>query len=184
MSGSLFYNGWHGVLRTMASGVVGYVALLALLRISGKRTLSKMNAFDLIGTVALGSILATMLLSSSVGILSGLVALCTLVGLQYALAWTSVRSSTVRRFVKSEPKLLVFHGVMLRTAMMKDRITPAEVFAALRQHGCAAIEEVYAVVLETNGELSVIGSATGNASAVAFLREDQRGSGGKSSNDG
>ncbi len=51
--------------------VLAYLALVFLLRISGKRTLSKMNAFDLVVTVALSSTLATMLLSKSVALLPG-----------------------------------------------------------------------------------------------------------------
>ena len=65
--------------------------LLLLLRVSGKRTLTRMNAFDLVVTVALGSTLATVLLTKSVALADGLVAFAVLILLQYGLTWLSVR---------------------------------------------------------------------------------------------
>ena len=50
-----FFESWHGIFRVIVTGICAYVPLIVLLRISGKRTLSQMNAFDLIITVALGS---------------------------------------------------------------------------------------------------------------------------------
>ena len=58
----MFFQGWEGILRTVIVGILGYVTLVAFLRISGKRTLAKLNAFDLVVTVALGSTLAVIFL--------------------------------------------------------------------------------------------------------------------------
>jgi uncharacterized membrane protein YcaP (DUF421 family) len=85
-------------------GVLAYAALV-LPRVSGKRTFSKMNAFDLVVTVALGSTLATILLSSDIALAEGVTAFVTLIGLQYLVAWLSCRSSMVSRLVKAEPRL-------------------------------------------------------------------------------
>ncbi|MDP9439064.1 MAG: DUF421 domain-containing protein, partial [Actinomycetota bacterium] len=60
----MVFDSWVGLFRVAAVGTAAYFALVLLLRISGKRTLSKINAFDLVVTVALGSTLATVLLSS------------------------------------------------------------------------------------------------------------------------
>ena len=82
--------------------------VLLLLRVSGKRTLTKINAFDLVVTVALGSTLATVLLTKSVALAEGLTAFVLLIFLQFVLIWLSVRSRAVSRLVKSEPTLLVY----------------------------------------------------------------------------
>lgn len=84
--------------------------MVLLLRVSGKRTLTKMNAFDLVVTVALGSTLATVLLTKSVALAEGLTAFVLLIFLQFVLTWLSVRSRAVSRLVKSEPTLLVYQG--------------------------------------------------------------------------
>jgi uncharacterized membrane protein YcaP (DUF421 family) len=147
----MFFDNWGGLARVIVVGVLAYVALVALLRISGKRTLSKMNAFDFVVTVALGSTLTTILLSKDVALAEGIVALGLLIGLQFVLTWLSVRSSTVDRLVKSEPTLLYHRDRFLWDAMRRERVTEDEVRAAIRNAGFASLESVEAVVLETDG---------------------------------
>jgi len=136
--------------------VLAYAGLIVLLRFSGKRTLSKMNAFDLIVTVALGSTLATILLSKDVPLAEGLLGLGLLISLQYLIAWLSVRSRFVRRLVKSEPTLLFHQGEMLDGALASQRVTPEEIRAAIRTEGFGQMSDVEAVILETDGSFSVI----------------------------
>ena len=141
-------------------GACAYASIVALLRISGKRTLSKMNAFDFIVTVALGSILATVLLSKTVTLAEGVTAFGTLIALQYVVAWISVRSAFVQELVKSEPALLMHRGQYLRGAMRSERVAEEEIHAALRSNGVSDIRNVAAVVLETDGTFSVITAET------------------------
>jgi uncharacterized membrane protein YcaP (DUF421 family) len=115
-----------------------------------------MNAFDFVVTVALGSTLATILLSSQVALAEGVLALALLIGLQFAVTWASVRSPAVSRLVKSEPRLLLHDGRMLPGQMRAARVVEVEVRAAVREQGIAALEDVNAVVLETDGSFSVI----------------------------
>jgi uncharacterized membrane protein YcaP (DUF421 family) len=152
----MFFDSWSGLLRVLIVGTVAYVALVLLLRVSGKRTLAKLNAFDLVVTVALGSTLASILLTQSVALAEGLLGFALLVGLQYAVAWLSVRSKRFSDLVKSEPTLLVHRGEFLERAMSDQRVTRQEILSALRGSGAAAPDEVAAVVLETDGTLSVI----------------------------
>ena len=102
----MFFDSWFGLLRVGVVGSLAYLALIVLLRVSGKRTLSKMNAFDFVVTVALGSTLATVLLSKDVALVEGVVAFMLLIGTQYLITWLSVRSGVVRQLVKSEPSLI------------------------------------------------------------------------------
>ena len=84
-----FFSSWTSIARVLLVGVAAYAGLL--LRVSGKRTLTKMNTFDLVVTVALGSTLATVLLTKSVALADGLAAFALLIFLQYGLTWLSVR---------------------------------------------------------------------------------------------
>ncbi len=86
----MLFSGWDSLLRTLVVGVLAYVVLVVLLRVSGKRTLSKMNAFDLVVTVALGSTLATALLARDVALAEGVLPFALLIGLQIAVTWSSV----------------------------------------------------------------------------------------------
>ena len=169
----MFFDGWMTLGRTALIGALAYVALVLLLRISGKRTLSKMNAFDFVVTVALGSTLATVLLSSSVSLARGVLAFAVLIFLQFIITWLSTRSSAVRSLVKAEPTLLVHKGEFLRGAMKRERVTEEEVRAAMRSQGISAVEEVEAVVLETTSDISVVPQPSGESASTLADVSDQ-----------
>ena len=152
----MFFNSWHALLRILVVGTLAYAGLVLFLRVMGKRTLSKMNAFDLVVTVAFGSVLASTLLSRDVALLEGLLAFALLIGLQFVVTWGSVRWRGFQGLIKAEPSLLAFEGEMLRDAMRKQRVTEMEVDAALRDAGLPGVEQAYAVVMETEGTLTVI----------------------------
>lgn len=153
----IFFDQWESIVRTLIVGALGFAGVVALLLISGKRTLSKMNSFDFIVTIALGSTLATMLLSKDTALAQGLTAIALLVLLQYAVTWTSVRWSAFSNFVKAEPSLLFHNGRYLDAAMRRERVNRAELHAAMRGAGLASSRLVAAMVLETDGTITVIG---------------------------
>ena len=152
----MFFENWWGLLRVLVVGGLAYAGLIAVLRISGKRTLSKWNAFDFVVTVALGSTLATVLLSKDVKLFEGLLAFVLLVGLQFLITWAAVRSDTADKLVKSPPTLLLKKGDFLDDKLLAVRVTRSEVRAAVRAAGVGSLHAVEAVVLETDGSFSVI----------------------------
>ena len=153
---NLFFNDPAALLRTLIVGVLAYLCLLVILRLSGKRTLSKMNAFDFVVTVALGSTLATILLSKDVSLAQGVLALALLVSLQFALTWSTVRAPWLRSLVTGEPRLLLYEGRCLPKAMRRSRVAEEEIRAAIRAAGKASMEDAHAVILETDGSFSVV----------------------------
>jgi len=164
----MFFESWESLGGIALTGALAYAAMVVLLRISGKRTLSKMNAFDLVVTVALGSCLATVMLSKDVALADGVVGVGLLIALQYTVTWLSVRSSTISDLVKSEPALLVRRGEMLPGALRRERVLESEILAAVREQGLASLAQAEAVVLETDGSLSVIQrSDAGDRSALS-----------------
>jgi uncharacterized membrane protein YcaP (DUF421 family) len=152
----MFFDDWTGIWRTLLVGALAYAALIALVRVAGKRTLAKMNAFDFVVTVALGSTLATTILSEDVSLARGVLALALLVGLQFVITWSSVRVGSIRAVVTGEPALLLHRGVVLPGALRRERVTETEVRAAVRTAGIASVDDVEAVVLETDGSFSVV----------------------------
>lgn len=161
-----FYTNNESLLRIAVIGVLAYIVLVLFLRISGKRTLSKLNAFDFIVTVALGSTLATILLNKSVALADGALAFAVLIGLQFLVTWTSVRVDWVRRLATGEAQLLAYRGEMLPAALKLARLTQDEVRAAVRASGLADLSEIEAVVLETDGSISVVKAGGRGASSL------------------
>ena len=150
------FNSWDSLQHTLIVGTLGYIATIILLRVSGKRTLSKWNAFDFVITIAFGSILASVMLSKDTSLVQGVLAIGMLVLFQFIITWISVRSNIFQGWVKGEPTLLLFQGEFQHHALRHQRVTEGEVLAALREHGMAALEEAEAVILETDGSFSVI----------------------------
>jgi len=164
----MFFESWQGLLRTLVVGVLAYVGLVIFLRFSGKRTLAKLDAFDLVVTVALGSTLATVTLSRDVPLAEGMLGLAVLIVLQFAVTWTSVRLPWVKRAVRSDPTLLLHRGRILEQALRAQRVTESELLAAIRSAGVASLESVEAVVLETDGSLSVVDRPSDDHSASSL----------------
>jgi len=171
----MFYDDLAGLVRVLVVGALAYVWLIAVLRVTGKRTLAQLNAFGFIVTVALGSTLATVALSSTVAWTEGALALAVLAALQYAAAWVSLRVTWMRSTLTSDPTLLVRDGRVLEAALQSERITRQSLHHAVRSAGIGGLDRVGAVVLETNGTLSVVGlDAIGDKSALAELSPPSR----------
>lgn len=141
--------------------VLAYFAMVLLLRVSGKRTLSKMNAFDFIVTVALGSSLATVALNNKITITDGAVVFSLLIFLQFLLTWLSVRIRVVKKLITSSPVIILYKGELLSHNMKKERVTLEEINLAAREKGISELKDIDAIVLETTGELTVIKEMTG-----------------------
>lgn len=166
------FSGWDPIIRILTIGPLAYAAIVVLLRVSGKRTLSKLNAFDLVVTVTLGSALATIILDRSVSLAEGVVVFVVLIVSQLVVTFLSVRFRWVERLVKSEPTLLFHKGEILHDAMRRNRVTESELKAAVRKSGLGSLEVVLAVVLETDGSLSVVAleASDGSLGADDLLR--------------
>lgn len=159
----MFFDNWLGLARVLVVGTCAYAALVFMLRVAGKRTLSKMNAFDLVVTVALGSTLASVITSNDVALAEGLAALALLIALQVGVAFCASRIQRVNGAIKSEPRLLLRDGQPLRQAMKEERVTEDELKSAAREQGQASLDDVEAIILESSGEMSVIPRAASRA---------------------
>lgn len=147
---------WDDIERVLIIGCLAYAGLVAMLRISGKRTLSQMNAFDFVVTVAFGSILASLIISKDSSLTQGLAAFGVLILLQFVVTSVSIRSPRAKRLISSEPRLLMRHGQFLDSQMRAARMTEGDVLSAIRQQGVADTSRVVAAVLETDGSVSVV----------------------------
>ncbi len=166
----MFFDTLYDLFRVAVIALLAYGSLVLLLRVAGKRALAKLNAFDLVVTVALGSTLATVLLSSDVAFFEGLLAFAMLAMLQWGVSRLSIASHNFRKLVRSQPRLLLEDGKYRRCAMQDERITEDEVESAIRAAGIGGVDEVGAVVLETDGSLSVIRRSDKPLTALASVR--------------
>lgn len=150
------FSSWESVLGTMLLTFLAYVSIVILLRVSGKRTLSKMNAFDFIVTIALGSALASVSTSKSVTLADGLAVFSVLIFMQFVLTWLSVRIRSFKKIITSQPSMLLYKGELLHENMKRERITIEELSNSARQKGYSNLNELDIVILETTGDITII----------------------------
>ena len=163
----MFFDGWYAVLQVFVTSLFAYSLLILSLRISGKRTLSKWNAFDFVVTIALGSILASVILSKDVVIVEGVLASFLLIAFQFIITSLSVRINWIEDLVKAKPTLLYNKDHFIFEKMKKQRVSKSEILAAVRASSVGSLEKVEAVVLETDGSFSVIKkSENGNTNSA------------------
>lgn len=170
---NVFFDNWESLGRTFIVTISAYLVLIFLLRASGKRTLSKMNAFDFIVTIALGSTLATVALNKNVALADGVLAFFLLIFLQFIITWLSVRENKIKKIVTSQPTLLLFKGKLIGNNLKRERITTEEIYVAARERGITELKDIDAIVFETTGELTIIPKIpTGTAETLKDVKNN------------
>ncbi|KAF2329055.1 DUF421 domain-containing protein [Flavobacterium daemonense] len=162
--GKIFFKDWISIEHVALATIIAFITLFFFVRISGKRTLSKLNAFDFVVTVALGSTLSYMMLAI-VPLLEGAIVLFLIIIMQYVFAWTARSSKKMERLVNAVPSLIFYDGKFIEKTMAREAITKAEIFSTIRNSGIDQIEEVKAVVMELNGQISIVRKSTGNGNS-------------------
>jgi uncharacterized membrane protein YcaP (DUF421 family) len=144
------------LLQVAARTAVVYAFLILVLRLSGKREVGQMSILELIVILLISDAVQNSMVGENTTLWGGLVAVLTLLGLDYGLKLLTIRSRRVRRAIEGEPRLLVRDGRLLTKALREEKVEAEEVRAAVRAQGLARIEDVRLAVLETDGSISVI----------------------------
>ncbi|MDP8912518.1 MAG: DUF421 domain-containing protein [Pseudomonadota bacterium] len=152
----MLFDGWDQLLRMVLVGTSAYAILLFALRLTGHRALSRLNAFDVTVSVSIGSLLANILITNDVSLAEGVLAILLLVALQLAVTWLGMRGRYLHKLLKGEPVLLLHKGKLLEESIRKQGLTEAGILFAARTRGISDLEKIEAIVLETDGSLSVL----------------------------
>jgi uncharacterized membrane protein YcaP (DUF421 family) len=140
-------------LRALAA----YGVLLALFRLSGKRTLAELTAFDLVVVLLIGTAARPVLLRDPDEPWSGIVAMTTLVAVHFLLGWLKIRLPRFGRWVDGCPVLLIDRGRPIASAMRREHVDEEDVRHAARQtHGIDDLDQVERAYLELDGTISIV----------------------------
>lgn len=157
---NVWFENWNSILRIIYITPVAYIIVILLLKVSGKRTLAKMNAFDFVVTIALGSILASVALNHDIPLAEGITAFLVFIGFQFLFTWLSVRVKAFKTLITSKPSLIFYKGEFNSKSMKKERITVEEVYSAARKKGFSTLNGIDIIILETTGDISIIKNIT------------------------
>ncbi|MBO2543971.1 DUF421 domain-containing protein [Salegentibacter sp. BDJ18] len=166
-----FEASWTSILAIFLTAVGIYMAIIIFTRIAGKRSFSKMSSFDFAMTVAVGSILATTILSASVSLIQGIVGLAAVYILQISAAVLR-RFSWFQEAIDNSPLLLMDGKTILYSNLKKARVTEGDLRSKLREANVLDLSQVRAVVFETTGDISVLHTSDETQELEDWLTKD------------
>ena len=151
-----FLIDWQQVVGIVLSVIGFYFCLILFTRINGLRSFSKLSSYDFAMTIAIGSIMASTVLSSSTSLLQGLTAVGMLFLLQALVSLLRRRTKSVKELVDNQPIILMAQGEFFKDNLKEANISIDDIKQILRKNGIKSKSEVFAVVMETTADISVI----------------------------
>ena len=156
MDFSWISTSWMAVWMVVLTTVGIYIGLIALTRLAGLRSFSKMSSFDFAITVAIGSIIASTILAKDPPLLQAMAALGALYAVQMTVASLRGSSSVMSKLVNNEPLLLMRGTDILEENLKEAKVTHADLRAKLREANATQLSQVKAVVMEATGDIAVL----------------------------
>ena len=142
---------WEFILR----GIVIYVFLIVLLRVTGKRQIGQMSPFDLVLLLVLSNAVQNSMNGGDNSIIGGMISAATLVAANWLIGLLTYKSKTAELLIEGRPELLIHDGRLFEPALAQAKVTHHELNAALRQEGCVSVKDVHCAILENNGTITV-----------------------------
>lgn len=144
------------LIEILLRAVIAVLAVIALTRMHGLRSFSKMSSFDFAITVAFGSVIAGAVTTLSTPAWQFVVALAGLFGIQIIIARLRLNSERIEEAVDNAPLLIMENGKVLDDNLRKGNMTRDDLWAKLREANALTLDQVHAVVLESTGDVSVL----------------------------
>jgi len=151
---------WSDFWQITLSAMGILAAVVLLIRLNGLRSLSKMSSFDFAVTVAVGSIVATTLMSDSASLFDGAIGVAALLLSQRLVSMARVHFNA-SAVVDNQAIVLMVGETMLDDALVRTRVTRDDIRGKLREANVIDLSEVHAVVLESTGDISVLHGSDG-----------------------
>ncbi|NNE32804.1 MAG: DUF421 domain-containing protein [Winogradskyella sp.] len=144
------------LVKVLFTIVAIFSIIIIVTRLSGLRTFAKMSSFDFASTIAVGSILATIVLNPSQSILKGAAALAGIIFFQSLFSFLKRKFDWFNKLATNQPMMLMENGKFIMNNLRKTNVDAKDVYAKLREANVKDKSEVFAVVLESTGDISVI----------------------------
>lgn len=153
--------------------IILYIVALIVMRLAGKRTLGKMDTFDFVVTISIGSAVAIGMEADN-RLLPSIAPVVMLGVLQWVLTRINLQSPGLERMTRGSPITLVQHGKVRDEALSQERMTREDLLMQLRQSGKDHLADVETAILEPTGKVSVIptpGAAPLTASDIQSIAQ-------------
>lgn len=147
------------LVKVFFSVLLIFSIMIVIVRISGLRTFAKMSSFDFASTIAVGSILASVVMGTDQSIVKGSLALAAIIGFQTLFSLLKRRSDRLKRIISNSPMLIMDGDRILYDNLAKTNVSEEDLIAKLREANVRNFGEVLVAILESTGDVSVIHSS-------------------------
>ena len=149
------------VALQVALALAYYVAIIAMVRMAGKRLAGQVTSFDLIVLIGLAVVLQKLTLEE--GKLNAIVFIVTVLVVHRTMAHFESRSRTLRELLRGKPRTLIVDGKVLPEALRAEGMSEEDLCAGLRKQGFSSKHNIRLAVLEETGHISAIASDEGKS---------------------
>lgn len=153
------------VIRT----VILYFAVIAALRIMGKRQLGELQPSELVVAIMISDLASVPMQDIGIPLLAGIIPAITLIAAEVFLSFLSLKSNTMRKFISGSPSVVVNDGKIIEKELNRLRFNINDLLEELRINGYCDIGDVQTAIVETSGKLSVIPKDTSRAATVSDI---------------
>ncbi len=136
-----------------------FTIIIIITRIFGLRTFAKMSSFDFASTIAVGSVLASVILNKNQTLLEGAIVLGTIIGFQTLFSFLVRKVDWFQTLFTNKPRLIMWEGKIRYNELKKCNVGKDDLIAKLREANVHKMKNVQAVILESTGDVSVIHSS-------------------------
>ena len=135
--------------------VILYLVLIGVIRLMGKRQIGEMEPAEFVVTMLVANLAAIPMQDSGIPLLTGLIPILTVLGVELVLSYLMLQSGILRRFFCGKPVILIDNGKLLQGNLRMTRVTLDELAGKIREKDVLDISQVQYAILETDGNLSV-----------------------------
>jgi uncharacterized membrane protein YcaP (DUF421 family) len=144
-------------MDSVLKAVVVFFVLWAIIRVSGRRTLGEMTAFDFVLFLIIGGSTQRAITGEDYSLTNALILVATFVALDIALSLVELKSPFMRRVLSATPTILVDNGHLLAGRMRRARVTEENILeAARRLQGIERMDQIKFAILESSGDISIV----------------------------
>jgi uncharacterized membrane protein YcaP (DUF421 family) len=149
---------WHSILpwwEFILRGLIIYVFLVVILRLSGKRQVGQLAPFDLVLLLVLSNAVQNAMNGGDNSITGGVISATTLIAVNGIVGRITYKSKRLEKLVEGRPEILIHNGQLFADIMKREQLTHHELNAAIRAAGCACVDDVHYAILENTGQITV-----------------------------
>jgi len=140
----------------VARGIIVYIFLLLILRLTGKRQIGQLSPFDLVLLLVLSNAVQNSMNGGDNSVAAGMILAATLIAVNWLTGMLTYRSRRAERLIEGSPLVLLHNGKIYGKALDEAQLTREELLSAIRSEGYADFNDVRAAILENDGSISVI----------------------------